>query len=233
MRFVNARRSGQSIDEHTVEYGLPRTWVESKKEIGTGFPEQFVSILGMNNAGLYRQEKSLATACCQRSLEIEDVRRGHAKIIWIARRRRPPGCLDYGRISGTFGGERKSKDTKGWARKGRTVSPDVMGGSAVRQDISAAADMDLPSEPESDHAARLAHRKAKKKKGSVKRGDGEAENKRREKRKGKWSRPTSIRPWYGCSQSELRVRQRITFRAEPSSAGQIWKRVCAISTCWE
>ena len=42
-------------------------------EMGTGFPEQFASILRMGNAGSPRQEKSLVMASSRKSLKFEKV----------------------------------------------------------------------------------------------------------------------------------------------------------------
>ena len=41
--------------------------------MGAGLPEQFVSLLRMNIAGLPRKEKSLVTASCRESLASDDV----------------------------------------------------------------------------------------------------------------------------------------------------------------
>ena len=41
-------------------------------EMGAGFPEHFVSISHMNNAGLPLQEKSLVIASSRKSLKSED-----------------------------------------------------------------------------------------------------------------------------------------------------------------
>ena len=50
MRFMNYRRSDQSIDEHLAGYDLPRTRAEPKMEMGAGLSDQFAPILRTSNA---------------------------------------------------------------------------------------------------------------------------------------------------------------------------------------
>ena len=47
--------------------------MESEVEMGTGFPEQLVFIVRMQNAGLPRREKSLVAASGQGGLKFVDV----------------------------------------------------------------------------------------------------------------------------------------------------------------
>ena len=54
MRFMHLRRTGQSIDELIAEFDLLRRKAESKAGMGPGFPEQVISMLRMNSAGLPR-----------------------------------------------------------------------------------------------------------------------------------------------------------------------------------
>ena len=70
-RYVRFRGADQSIDEYIAEYDLLRRKAESEMEMGAGYPEQFVSVLRMDNAALSRHEKSLVMASCHRSLEFE------------------------------------------------------------------------------------------------------------------------------------------------------------------
>ena len=70
---MNRRRSGQCADDHMAEYDLLRKKAESEMEMGARFPEQRAPILRMNHAGLFRQEQSLVTASCHKSLKFEDV----------------------------------------------------------------------------------------------------------------------------------------------------------------
>ena len=51
-RFMEYRLMYQSIDEFVAKFDLLRRKAGSKMEMGAGFPEQFVSILRTNNAGL-------------------------------------------------------------------------------------------------------------------------------------------------------------------------------------
>ena len=57
MRFMRHRRAAQPVDEFIVEFDPLRSKAESEMDMGTGFPEQFASILRMHNAGLPHQEK--------------------------------------------------------------------------------------------------------------------------------------------------------------------------------
>ena len=46
---------------------------EAESEMGAGFPGQFVSMWRMDNAALFRHEKSLVMKPCYKSLRPEDV----------------------------------------------------------------------------------------------------------------------------------------------------------------
>ena len=83
----------QSIDEFIAGSDLR---AESRMERGTGFPEQFASILRTHYAGLPRQKKKPSDG---RQSEEPDVYGGggeRAQIIWIAQWRLPSGCVDHG-----------------------------------------------------------------------------------------------------------------------------------------
>ena len=71
-RFVRCTRADQSIDASMVEYDLLWRKAESNMEMGAGFPDQFVSILRVNNDALSYRQKSLAIASCHKSLKFED-----------------------------------------------------------------------------------------------------------------------------------------------------------------
>ena len=73
MRFTQRRRAKQSTDEFIAEFDLVQRKAESKMETGAGFPEQFISTLSMDNAGLPRKEKSLVMASNHKSLESGEV----------------------------------------------------------------------------------------------------------------------------------------------------------------
>ena len=68
MRYARCRRADQSIGEYVVEFDLLRRRAESKMEMGAGSPDQFVSILRMDNAALARHEGSLGVAGRYKSL---------------------------------------------------------------------------------------------------------------------------------------------------------------------
>ena len=72
-RFIKFRRTGETVGRYIAEYGLLQRKAGSKIDMGAGFPGQFVTILCMQNAGHYRQEKSLARASSQKSLKLVDV----------------------------------------------------------------------------------------------------------------------------------------------------------------
>ena len=72
-RFTQIPGADQSIDEFIAKFDLLRRKAESKLEMGTGFPEQFATILRMHNAGLPRQEKSPVMASSRKSLKFLDV----------------------------------------------------------------------------------------------------------------------------------------------------------------
>ena len=91
MRFMHYRRAGQWIDEYVLEFDPLRRKAESKIEMGAGFPEHFISILRVNNAGLPRQEKPLKS-------QKPEVRGGSGQrqtIIWIARCEGSPKCIAH------------------------------------------------------------------------------------------------------------------------------------------
>ena len=57
--FAQFRRTAKTIDEYIAEYDLRQRQAGSKMDVGAGIPEHPVSILRVQNAGLFRQEKSL------------------------------------------------------------------------------------------------------------------------------------------------------------------------------
>ena len=68
---MHFRCTDQSIDAYTA-WGDPlRRKSESEMEIGAGCPEQFVSLLRMDNAALSCHEESLVAASCHQSLRFE------------------------------------------------------------------------------------------------------------------------------------------------------------------
>ena len=69
---MRPRRTDLSIAEYIAEYDLLRRAAESKMEMGAGSPEQFVSILRMDNAAFSRDETSLEMASCHKSLKFAD-----------------------------------------------------------------------------------------------------------------------------------------------------------------
>ena len=85
MKFTHYRRSDNSTDERTVGFDLLRSKSESKTEMGAGSPEQFVSILRMNNAGLSRHGGSLVMASWQNCLMFEEAS-AHMRRLFGSRR---------------------------------------------------------------------------------------------------------------------------------------------------
>ena len=72
MRFSRFRRTAQSDDVYIAEYAPLRRKAEPEIEMGAGAPEQFASILRVDNTALSRQEKSLVLASCHKSLRFDD-----------------------------------------------------------------------------------------------------------------------------------------------------------------
>ena len=73
MRFMQLRCAEQPIDEFIAEFDSLSRKAESKTKMGAGLPEQFISKLRMNVAGLSRREKSLAMSSSQKSLKFDEV----------------------------------------------------------------------------------------------------------------------------------------------------------------
>ena len=61
-RFLQFRRTEQTMDVHLIQVDLLRRSAESKIQEGEDFPGSFVSALRMQNATLSRWGKSLALA---------------------------------------------------------------------------------------------------------------------------------------------------------------------------
>ena len=99
------RRKDRATAKNIAEYNLIRRKAKSEMVTCSGFPEQCVSVLRMQNAGLSRQEKSLASGSSHKYLEFADV---------AANMRRLFGCR----------GERPAKTS--WPRRARLVSREAM-----------------------------------------------------------------------------------------------------------
>ena len=71
-RSMNSRCAERPIDEFIVEFDCLRRKAVPKIEMGVGFPEQFISILRVNNAGLRRRGQSMAMASFHKSLKSDE-----------------------------------------------------------------------------------------------------------------------------------------------------------------
>ena len=61
-KFMYFRRLAQTMDTYLVEFDMLRLKAESRMLMGAGFPEEFVSVLCMQNAGLAENEKTAVLA---------------------------------------------------------------------------------------------------------------------------------------------------------------------------
>ena len=72
MRNMRFRRTDQPIDEYTAEYDLLRRKADAKMEMGTGFPDQFVTKLRLNHVVFSRHAKSAVVVSSHNSLRFKD-----------------------------------------------------------------------------------------------------------------------------------------------------------------
>ena len=117
-KFMNFKRVDQTVDTYLMEFDVMREKAEARMGMGHGFPDEFASVLCVQNAALLGNGKSMGLACVQNNLAF-------------------PGAPSLMR---------------------RLFGPR---GSAVRQDVLAAADLG-PALGEEDYAAWVAYRKARK-----------------------------------------------------------------------
>ena len=92
VRYMRSKRTDQAIDEYIAEYDLLCRKAESKVEMGAGIPEEFVSILRMDNAALSHRQKSLATATCHEYLEFGGASANMRRLSWSARNWKQVEC---------------------------------------------------------------------------------------------------------------------------------------------
>ena len=72
-KFSNFKRTTQDMDTYLLEFEMMRQRAEARFDMGTGFPDEFVSVLCITNASLSKNEKQLVIASVGSSLSFGHV----------------------------------------------------------------------------------------------------------------------------------------------------------------
>ena len=68
VKFRYFERADQHMDTYSLEFDIPRQKGEARMLMGSGFPDEFVSVLCMKNASPSKKEKTLALVSLQNTL---------------------------------------------------------------------------------------------------------------------------------------------------------------------
>ena len=72
-KFSNFKRTTQDMDTYLLDFEMLRHRAEARFDMGTGFPDEFVSVLCITNASLSKNEKRLVIASVGSSLSFGNV----------------------------------------------------------------------------------------------------------------------------------------------------------------
>ena len=138
VRFTQYRQTDHTIGKYIAELDMLRPNADSEIGGAVGFPEHVISSLRLQNAGLSRQEKSLALASSQKSLTFMGVAASMRRLFGSRGGAIRQNVLITQDVEGPFGRESdqgaratyKKAKKQGVGQKRRDGFPNVSGGEA-------------------------------------------------------------------------------------------------------
>ena len=73
VKFMYFKRTDQTMDTYIMEFEMLRQKAESRMVMGAGSPDEFASVLRMQNAALNKNEKTLVLASLGNTLAFPQV----------------------------------------------------------------------------------------------------------------------------------------------------------------